>query len=171
MKTETGASSLNGASSAVASGVSPAFPVIPEKLAEHTGALQHAMIELMAPPVAEPKVAAAEFGHRLENVALSLDQIYQDANTSFQSVNHVAEEAFRRHFELGMHFFEELAVARGPVEALKLQFNFFSAQFNLLTEQAKEMQQQFAGLFLAAQAQAIRKPEAETKPAIGDNKV
>ncbi len=168
MDTEKGAPSLDGMS-AGASGA--AFAVIPEKLAEHTGALQHAMIELMAPPAPEPKEAAAAFGHRLENVVHSLDQIYQDANTSFQSVNHVAEEAFRRHYELGMHFLEDLAVVRNPVDALKLQFNFFSAQFGLLAEQAKEMQQQFSGLYLAAQTPAIKKLEAEKRPAIGDNKV
>ncbi len=60
---------------------------------------------------------------------------------------------------------------RNPVDALKLQFNFFQAQFGLLTEQAKEMQQQFAGLYHAPKTAAIQGLEVVTRPAIGDNKV
>ncbi len=114
MNTEEGALPLDETSSAEATDVAPHVSIIPEKLAEHTGAFGHAMIDLITPSAEEPKEAAAAFGHRLENVVHSLDQIYHDANEFFQSVNHVAEEAFRRHYELGMHFFEDLAQCGTP---------------------------------------------------------
>jgi hypothetical protein len=171
MNIEAGTAPFAGTSSAEAAGVSAPVSIIPEKLAEHTGAFGQAIVELITPTAEEPKEAAVAFGHRLDNVVHSLDQIYHDANESFQSVNHVAEEAFRRHYELGMHFFEDLAHVRNPIEALKLQFNFFQAQFSLLTEQAKEMQQQFAGLYHAPKTAAIQGLEVVPRPVTGDNKV
>ncbi len=86
-----------------AAGVSPRFSILPEKLAEHTEEFGQAVMKLMA-PVAEPNEAAGDLGHRLEDVSRSLEHIYQDANSSAQSLNHAAGEAFRQHYELGMHF-------------------------------------------------------------------
>jgi len=128
-------------------GVSKPLQIVPEKLAGHTEAFGAAMMQLVAP--AAPNEAAEVFGHRLEKVAHSIGQIYQDANSSAQSFHQAADEAFRRHFELGMHFVEELVQVRGPDEVLKLQLSFFSAQFELLTEQSREMQRQFAKTYLA----------------------
>lgn len=61
-----------------------------------------------------------------------------------------ASEGFRRHFELGLHFAEDLVLAKDPDEALKLHFDFFTAQIKLLGEQAAEMQGCFAEMFRAA---------------------
>ena len=48
-----------------------------------------------------------------------------------------------------MHFVEDLVLARSPDEIIKLQVNFFSAQFELFAEQSREMQRQFAKTYLA----------------------
>jgi hypothetical protein len=117
--------------------------IVPEKLAEHTEAFSHAMFDLMTPAAANPKEAVEVFGHRLEEVTHSLDLLYQDANSSMTSLSHAAEEAFRRHYELGLHFLQDLAVAKGPAEAMSLQYAFLTAQSELLVEQTKEMQRQF----------------------------
>jgi hypothetical protein len=87
------------------------------------------MMQLVAP--AAPNEAAAVLGQRLEKVAHSLGQIYEDANSSAQSIYQVADEGFRRHYELGMHFIEELVLARTPAGVLQLQLKFFAAQFKL----------------------------------------
>ncbi len=128
----------------------PAFSVIPEKLPEHTEALGQAVLELMTP--VEPGEAAKVFGRRIDRVVQSLGQISQDASSSAQSINHAAEEVFRRHFELGMHFLEDLVMARHPAEVLRLQLNFVSAQFELFAEQTREMQSHFARTFFAPAA-------------------
>ncbi len=112
-------------------------------------------MQLIAAPVGGQDQNADSIGHRLEDVSHSLDQIYQDANDSAQSINFAASEVFRQHFELGMHFFEALAVARGPLEVLNLQFNFFSAQFGLLAEQSKELQHGIAKTYLLPAARAF----------------
>jgi hypothetical protein len=131
--------------------VAPAASIVPEKLAEHTEAFGHAMMDLMTTPVAgvgKPDV----FNQRLDEVSHSLDLIYQDANSSMQSLNIAAEEAFRRQYELGLHLMQDLAVVKSPVEALHLQFNFLAAQAELFVEQSKEMQRQFSNMFFAFKA-------------------
>jgi len=77
--------------------------IVPEKVVEHTGELREAMMQLVAP--AAPNEAAAVFSQRLEKVAHSLGQIYEDANSSAQSIYQLADEGFRRHYELGMPFY------------------------------------------------------------------
>jgi hypothetical protein len=121
--------------------------IVPEKFAEHTEALGEAVMQLVAP--AAPNEAVELFGHRLEKVGDSPGQIYQDANSSALSIHQAADEAFRRYYELGMHFVEDLVLARSPDEIIKLQVNFFSAQFELLAEQSREMQRQFARTYLS----------------------
>jgi hypothetical protein len=133
--------------SSTAEDTSHSLQIVPEKLAEHTIELGEAMVQFVAP--AAPNKAAEAFGHRFEKVAHSLEQIYQDANHSAQPIYQVADEGFRRHSELGMHFIEELVLARTPNEALQLQLNFFSAQLELFAEQTREMQRQFARTYLA----------------------
>ncbi|MGB7913798.1 MAG: hypothetical protein WCF79_00635, partial [Rhodomicrobium sp.] len=112
--------------SSTAADASHSLQIVPEKLAEHTIQLGEAIAQFVAPTA--PNEAAEALGHRFEKVAHSLEQIYQDANNSAQSIYQVADESFRRHFELGMHFIEELVLARTPDEALQLQLSFFSAQ-------------------------------------------
>jgi len=122
--------------------------IVSEKVVEHTGELGEAMMQLVAP--AAPNEAAAVFGQRLEKVAHSLGQIYEDANSSAQSIYQLADEGFRRHYELGMHFIEELVLARTPTEVLQLQLRSFAAQFELFAEHTREMQRQFARTYLAS---------------------
>jgi hypothetical protein len=133
--------------------------IVPEKFAEHTEAFGEAVMQLVAP--AAPNEAVEVFGHRLEKVADSLGQIYQDANSSALSIHQAADEAFRRYYELGMHFVEELVHVRSPDEVIKLQVNFFSAQFELMAEQSREMQRQFARTYLAPLAK-IGAPDPAT---------
>jgi hypothetical protein len=114
-------------------------------LAERTIEFGEAMVQFVAPTA--PNEAAKAFGHRFEKVAL--EQIYQDANSSAQSSYQVVDEGFRRHFELGMHFIEELVLAKTSAEVLQPQLSFFSAQFELFAEQAREIQRQFARTYLA----------------------
>jgi hypothetical protein len=126
----------------------PAASFIPEKLAEHTEAFGHAMMDLITTPVAgvgKPEV----FNQRLDEVSHSLDLIYQNANSSMQTLNIAAEEAFRRQYELGLHLMQDLAVVKSPAEAFHLQFNFLAAQAELFMEQSKEMQRQFTSMFSA----------------------
>jgi len=53
-----------------------------------------------------------------------------------------------------MHFVENLVLARSPAEVLKLQLDYFAAQFEFVAEQSKEMQSQFARAFLAPLAKS-----------------
>ncbi len=144
-------------STAGASGVSPAFSILPEKLVEHTEALEHALIDLIAPAPGGLNESLEAFNHRVENVAHSFDAIYQDTNTSLQSVNVVAGEVFRQQYEIGMRFFEDLVVARTPLEVINLQVGFFKAQFALFSAQAKEAQAQFSRF-----APALKAPNGKT---------
>ncbi len=120
----------------------PHLQIVPEKLVEHTTELGEAMMEFVAP--AAPNEAAQVFGKRLEKVTHSLEQIYEDASGSARSFQQVADEAFRRYYELGQHFVDELVLARSPAEVFGLQMAYFRAQFELFTEQSQEMQRQFA---------------------------
>lgn len=140
-----------------ASGVSPAFSIMPEKLAEHTEAFEHALIDLIAPPVGDFNGNVEAFNHRMENVAHSVEALYQDTNTSLQSMNVAAGEIFRQQYEIGMRFLEDLVVARTPVEVMNLQVDFFKAQFELFTAQAKEVQAQFTRF-----APALKAPNGKT---------
>jgi hypothetical protein len=128
-------------------GVSPPFSILPEKLAEQTGAFGHAAIKLMAAPVGQQKEAAEIFSSRLEDVARSLDRILQDANRSALSVNAAIGEAFRVNVEQGLRFFDDLVAAKGPCDVLNLQFGFLSSQMQLFTEQSKDLQREFAKNF------------------------
>lgn len=131
-----------------ATNVHAPLQIVPEKFAEHTEAfLGEAVIQLVAP--ASSNEAVEVFGHRLEKVADFLGQICQDANSSVLSIHQAADEAFRRYYELGMHFVEDLVLPRSPDEIIKLQVNFFSAQFELLAEQSRDMQREFARTYLA----------------------
>ena len=121
-----------------AADVSPSLPIASEKPAEHTEALGEAVMQFAVP--ATPRAAADVFGQRFEKVAQSLQQ--------------AADEAFRKQFELGMHFVEDLVLARSPAEVLKLQLAYFAAQFEFVAEQSKEMQSQFARAFLAPLAKS-----------------
>ena len=49
-----------------------------------------------------------------------------------------------------MHFLEELVLAKSPAEALGLQINFLNAQFELVSEQTREMQRHFVRAFTPA---------------------
>ena len=134
-----------------AADVSPLLPIVPEKPAEHMEALGEAVMQFA---VAARGAAGDVFGQRFEKVAQSLGRIYRDANSSAQSIQQAADEAFRRQFELGMHFVENLVLARSPAEVLKLQLDYFAAQFEFVAEQSKEMQSQFARAFLAPLAKS-----------------
>jgi len=135
-----------------AADVSPLLPIVPEKPAEHMEALGEAVMQFAVP--AAPGAVGDLFGQQFEKVAQSLGQIYRDANSSAQSIQQAADEAFRRQFELGMHFVENLVLARSPAEVLKLQLDYFAAQFEFIAEQSKEMQSQFARAFLAPLAKS-----------------
>ena len=123
--------------------------ILPEKPAEPTPA-----IELLPPPAASAGEALEVFNPRLDNVTRPVDLMYQGANSSVQSLNVAAGEAFRRQFELGLHFWEDLTVARGPADVLSLQARFLSAQAELFAEQSREIQRQFVHVFLAPVARA-----------------
>ena len=131
--------------------VSPSLPIVPEKPAGHMEALGEAVMQFA---VAARGAAGDVFGQQFDKVAQSLERIYRDANSSAQSIQQAADEAFRRQFELGMHFVENLVLARSPAEAFKLQLDYFAAQFEFVAEQSKEMQSQFARAFLAPLAKS-----------------
>jgi hypothetical protein len=121
-----------------AADVSPSLPIGLQKPAEHMEALGEAVMQFAVP--AARRAAVDVFGQRFEKVAQSLQQ--------------AADEAFRKQFELGMHFVEDLVLARSPAEVLKLQLAYFAAQFEFVAEQSKEMQSQFARAFLAPLAKS-----------------
>jgi Phasin protein len=127
------------------SGVSAPFSVLPEKWTEHTGALGQAMIQLMAAPRGEHKEAARVIS---QHITETVGQIYNDANSSAQSINAIITEAVRLNFEQTMRFLEDFANAKGPADAIGLQFGFFDAQARLFAHQSKIMQQELAKMFL-----------------------
>jgi hypothetical protein len=131
-------------------GVSPPFSILPEKLAEQTGAFGHAAIKLMVAPAGERKEAVETFSSRLEDVALSLDRIIQHANSSTLSVNAAIGEAFRANAEQGLCFLDDLVMAKGPSDVLTLQFIFLSNQMQLFAEQSKELRRELSRVFCAS---------------------
>jgi hypothetical protein len=118
-----------------AADVSPSLPIGLQKPAEHMEALGEAVMQFAVP--AARRAAADVFGQRFA-----------------QSLQQAADEAFRKQFELGMRFVEDLVLARSPAEVLKLQLAYFAAQFEFVAEQSKEMQSQFARAFLAPLAKS-----------------
>jgi hypothetical protein len=127
------------------SGVSAPFSVLPEKWAEQTEALGQAMIQLMAAPSGEQKKAAKMVTQR---IAESIGQIYNDANSSAQSLNAVMAEAVRLNIEQAMRFLEDFANAKGPADAIGLQFGFLDAQARLFAYQSQVLQRELVKLFL-----------------------
>jgi hypothetical protein len=133
-----------------ASGVSAPFSILPEKIAQQTGALGEAVLQLMAVPASEHRQAAAALCSKLEDVSQSFDQICLDAISSFHSVTAAAAEALRTCIEQSMHLMEDLAGAKRPSDAIRAQLGFFSAQMQLLADSSIAMQREFARFFPAS---------------------
>jgi hypothetical protein len=132
-----------------ASGVSAPFSILPEKIAQQTEALGQAMFKLMAAQAGEHREAAAAFSSTFEDVTQSFDRLCLDAGSCAHSITAAAGEALRRGIELGLRFMEDLAGARSPSEAIRLQLGFFSAQAQLFAESSKAMQGELASFFMA----------------------
>ncbi|MGA7325708.1 MAG: phasin family protein [Rhodomicrobium sp.] len=123
-----------------AAGVSAPFSVIPEPPAGET----------RNPGQASPhsqQQGAAEAG-RQEKVAYPFDELYSEANSSAQSICSALTEAFRKSVEQTFHFVEDLSNAKGPLDALNLQFGFAAAQFRLLAEGSASIQGELLKAFL-----------------------
>lgn len=132
-----------------ASGVSAPFSILPEKIEQQTEALGQAMLQFMAAPAGEHREAAAALSGKLEDVTQSFDRICLDASSSIQSITAAAGEALRKFIELAMHFAEDLAGAKGPFDAFRIQHGFLTAQMQLFAESSKAMQGEFARFFMA----------------------
>ena len=139
-------------------GVSAPFSILPEQLAEQTEALGQAVIHLIASPPAEQREAAVIVTGRLEQIAHSFDRIYREANDSAQSLNAAIGEAFRRNMEQALQFADGLANAKGPAEALDLQFGYFAAQVQLFAEETSAIQREFAKVFFG---RGLRSPNSQ----------
>lgn len=138
-------------------GVSPPFSILPEKLAERTEAFGQALFKMIAAPVTEAKAAGEALTAPIEEFARSFDQIYKDANDSAQSVGAAFAEAVRVNVEQGLIFVEDMVDAKGPSEAFKLQFNYFTQQTQLFAEQAKDFQLAWFRAFFRPPKRAISK--------------
>jgi hypothetical protein len=126
--------------------VSAPFTILPEELAEKTGALGEAAIALMTSAATEQKEAAAAFTERLQAVARSFEGIYQEANSSTLSVHAALAEAARQNAEQALFFLQCLISAKGPLDAMGLQFSFLAAQAQLFAGQARALQREYARL-------------------------
>jgi hypothetical protein len=134
-----------------ASGVSAPFSILPEKIAQQTEALGQAVLQFMAAPAGDHHEAATALGSKFADVTQSFDKICLDAGSSMHSMTAAAGEALRKSMEQGMRFLEDLAGAKGPSDAIRLQLGFFTAQMQLFVECSKAMQREFAR-FLAVPA-------------------
>ena len=148
MEPEKGLLPLAVSASPGIGGVSARFSIVPDELAAQTEALGQAVIHLIITPPSEQKEAAEVFSHRLEEVAHSFDLICQDASCSAQSMSVAMAEVMRKNIEQAMRFVDDFANAKGPGDAIGLQFAFIAAQVQLFTGQLRAMQQEFAKLFL-----------------------
>jgi hypothetical protein len=131
------------------SGVSAPFSILPEKIAQQTEALGQAMLQFMAAPAGEHGEAASALSSKLEDATQSLDRICLDASSCVHSMTAAAGEALRKGIELGTRFLEDLAGAKSPSDAIRLQLGFFTAQFQLFAESSTAMQREFAKFFTA----------------------
>jgi hypothetical protein len=130
-----------------ASGVSAPFSILPEKIAQQTGALGQAVLQLMAAPAGEHGHAAAALSSKLEDVTQSFDRICLDAVRSFDSMTAAGAEALRTCIEQSLRLMEDLAGAKGPSDAIRAQLGFFIAQMHLFAESSIAMQREFARFF------------------------
>jgi len=137
------------AASPGSSAVSAPFSVLPEQWAEQTGALGHAMMQLFAVPAEGQRKAAEDLTSRLEGMASSLEQVYQDANNSVQSVNVAVVETARLTLEQTLQFCHELAVANGPADAIRIQLGFLQSQAQLFSQQVKAIQREVSRLLMS----------------------
>jgi hypothetical protein len=143
-----------------ASGVSAPFSILPEKIAQQTKALGQAMFEFMAAPAGEHREAAAALSSTFEDVTQSFDQICLGASSSVHSMSAAAGEALRKSIEQGLRFMEDLAGAKGPSDAIRAQFGFFTAQTQLFVESSKAMQREFARFFMASSNRSRSAPRS-----------
>jgi hypothetical protein len=120
------------------SGVSAPFSV----LQEQTGALGQAMLQLFAVPAANQQGASEALTARIENMAHSIEQVYQGANNSVQFVNLAVVDAARRNVEQTLQFCQDLAGASGPAEALRVQLAFLQSQAVLFAQQVTALQRE-----------------------------
>jgi hypothetical protein len=132
-----------------ASGASAPFSILPEKIAQQTEALGQAMLQFMAAPAGEHREAAAALSGKFEDMTQSFDRICLDASSCAHSMTAAAGEALRKVIELSIRYMEDLAGAKGPADAIRLQLGFFTAQMQLFAESSKAMQREFARLFTA----------------------
>jgi hypothetical protein len=121
-------------------GVSPPFSILPEKLAERTEAVGHAVLHMMAAAPARRKEAAETLSSRMEEVVVSFDEFRIETSNSLQSVAAVTGEAFRKNVEQGLRYVDDLVSAKGLTDILHIQTAFFSSQIELFAEQARQMQ-------------------------------
>jgi hypothetical protein len=131
------------------SGVSAPFSILPEKIVPQTDALGQAMLQFMAAPAGERREAASALSSKLEDVTQSFDRICLEAGGCVHSMTAAAGEALRKGIELGTRFMEDLAGAKSPSDAIRLQLRFFTAQMQLFAESSTAMQREFARFFMA----------------------
>jgi hypothetical protein len=129
-------------------GVSPPFSILPEKLVERTEGFGQAILDLIARPVADAREVGEMFAAPIGEIARSFDHIYQEANTSAQSMGATLAEAVRVNVEHGLLFIEDLVGAKGPSDAVNLQFTYFTKQTQLFAEQVKDFQLAWSRSFL-----------------------
>jgi len=128
-----------------AAGVSAPFSVVPEPPAEETRNPGQASALDPSPHLQQQGEAE---GGRQDKVAHPFDEFYSEANSSAQSICSAVTEAFRKSVEQTFHFVEDLSNAKGPFDALNLQFGFAAAQFRLFSEGSAAIQEELLKVFL-----------------------
>ncbi len=71
-------------------------------------------------------------------------QMFQDASGPASSIGTAMLETARLSIEHSVKFIQEFANAKGPTDAIGLQFQYMNSQAQLLADQSQAIQREFA---------------------------
>lgn len=114
-------------------GASARFSILPESLAEQTGNLGQAVLQLMTAPAAGQNEAAETVAHRFEDIAHSFEQFWRASGAS-QSLGAAVGTAMRLNAEHAIRLVQDLAQAKGPLDAFSSQLDYMNAQAQSFAE-------------------------------------
>lgn len=129
-------------------GVSPRVSMLPEAIVEHAQFLERTVKQMLPATPEEAQQLAQAMKGNLEEMAQSLDRFYGEATSTTRNLNETLLEATRNNVDKAMHFLQDMAAAKGPADAIAIQTDYMSRQFELFAKQMQDVQSAFQNLFL-----------------------
>ena len=125
-------------------GVSPRVSILHDAIAGPAHALQQVMEAFT--PVAAHQVGEA-LKSQIEDIAVSVDQVYTRTLGSAENFNGMLLEATRTNMEQAMRLLQDLGGAKNPMEMISIQTEYCERQYRLFAQQLADISKVFQNTF------------------------